>query len=66
MRRKNKYDRINKPLSIALTNVVIDFANKAENPQEEKIMILMAREIWNMSYCDHQAQQHEIDQFIQS
>jgi len=65
MKRK-KYDRINKPLSIVFTKLLMDFIEKADNAQEEKLMILMAQEIWNISYFDHSAQQHEIENFINS
>ncbi len=62
----NKYDRINRPLSIIFTKMVVDFAQKAENREEEKIFILMAREVWNISYFDKKARDSEIISFINS
>ncbi len=62
----NKYDQINRPLSEEFTKLVIDFAKMAEDEEEEKIMILMAREVWNISYFSHHAQYEEIESFVSS
>ena len=60
----NKYERINRPLSEVFSKLLVDFAKMAENGEEEKIMILMAREIWNISYFDPKIQQKEIEEFV--
>jgi len=60
----NKYDRINQPLSKEFGKLLTHFMAKAENDEEEKIMIQMAREVWNISYFDNEAQQNEIAKFI--
>ncbi|GBC59168.1 hypothetical protein DENIS_0104 [Desulfonema ishimotonii] len=62
----NKYEKINRKLSEMFAEILIDFALKAESKEEEKIMILMAKEIWNISYFDKDAQETEIDEFINS
>ncbi len=62
----NKYDRINRPLSKIFTKMLLDFAQKAENREEEKNFILMAKTVWNISYFDKKAQKSEINTFINS
>ncbi len=62
----NEYDRINRPLSKIFTKILVDFAQKAENREEEKIFISMARTVWNISYFDKKAQESEINSFINS
>jgi hypothetical protein len=62
----NKYDLINQPLSEEFTKLLVDLAKMAEDKAEEKIMILMVREIWNISYFDPKAQQQELEEFVTS
>ena len=62
----NKYERIQKSLYEAFTKFVVGFAKKAKTKEEEKIMISMAKEIWNISYLNKKAQEEEIEEFVNS
>jgi hypothetical protein len=62
----NKYELINQALSEEFTKLLVGFAKMAEDKAEEKTMILMAREVWNISYFDQNAQQKEIEEFVTS
>ena len=62
----NKYERAQKSLYEAFTKFLVGFAKKAKTKEEEKIMISMAKEVWNISYFNKEAQEEEIEEFINS
>ena len=62
----NKYERTQKSLYEAFTKFVVGFAKKAKTKEEEKIMISIAKEVWNISYLNKKAQEEEIEEFVNS
>ena len=64
--KSNEYEILEKPLSEEFTKLLISFAKMANNKDEENMFIIMAREIWNISYFDECAQAEEIGIFVSS
>lgn len=59
------YKPLEKPLSDDFSKLVLEFLNQSNDPDEQKILGLMAREIWNISYFPQSDQLKEIDSFLQ-
>lgn len=59
------YKTLEKPLSEEFSKLVLEFLNQSNDPAEQKILGLMAREVWNISYFPQSDQLKEIDKFLQ-